>query len=156
MIPIAGNSSEPNGFVAIATSDPSLGTSSSSTMETIVIAASKARPLSNSSTKLPIAQYCHPQRSACRTLTTFQTERSPSSVSSGVTGSWISLENSLSFPSPLSIRMCKLKSLLACIKFRSTPVMTWSPLYHTDYRHGSLRILKWVTYVLIHPKRKIG
>jgi hypothetical protein len=142
MTPIIGDSSEPNGFAAIVTSDPNPRTLSSSTMETIVIAALKAKPPYSWSKRLAIPQSCHLQSSHCRTLTTFQTERSLSSALSGVIESLISSENILNFLRLSSILMCELKLLPICIKFRSTLVRIWLLLSLTNYRHGSLQILR--------------
>jgi hypothetical protein len=75
-------------------------------------------------------------------LTTFRREQSLLSVSSEVTANWISLENILSFLRASSILMSELKSLLRCIKFRSTQVRTWLRLFHTKYHHGLLLIPK--------------
>ena len=142
MIPITEDSSEPNGFAAIATSGPNPKTLNSSTIETIVIAALKARPLYSSSKRMAIAQSCLLQDSHCQVLTTFRTERSLSSVLSGVTEDWIFSENILNFLRLLSIVMSELKLLPICIKFRSTLVMIWLLLSLTSYRHGLLQILK--------------
>lgn len=137
MIPIIGDSSEPNGFIATVTSDPSPRTLRSSTIETIVIAALKARPPYSWSKKMASFQSCHLPSSNCRTLTTFQTERSLSSVLSEVIENLISLESILSFLRALSILMSELKLLLSCIKFRSILVMTWLLQSLTSYHHGS-------------------
>ena len=142
MTPITGGSSGPNGFAAIGISDPNPRTLSSSTIETIVIVALKAKPLYSSSTSRAISQSWHLQSSHCRRLTPFRTERSLSSVLSAVTENWMSSESILSFLRPLSTAMSELKLLPVCIKFRSTMVMIWLLLSRTSYRHGSLQILK--------------
>lgn len=142
MILITGGSSEPNGFGAIVTSDPSPRTSRSSTIETIVIAASRARPPYSWSKKMDSSQSYHLQSSHCQVLTTFQTERSLSSALSGVIESSISSENILNFLRLSSILMCELKLLPICIKFRYTLVMIWLLLFLTNYRHGSLQTLR--------------
>ena len=140
MIPITGDSSEPNGSAAIVTSDPNPKTLNSSTIETIVTAALKAKPPYSASKSRAIPPSCRLQDSHCQLLTTFRTERSLSSVLSAVTENWISSENVLNFLKLLSILMCELKLLPTCIKFRSTLVMIWSLLSLTNYRHGSLQI----------------
>ena len=141
-IPITEDSSEPNGSVVIVTSDPSPRTLRSSTIETIVIAASKAKHPYSWSKRTASSQSFPLQSSNCRTLTTFQTERSLSSALSEVIESSISSENILSFLRSLSILMSELKSLLVCIKFRFIRVMTSLFLSHTSYRHLLLQILK--------------
>ena len=138
--PIIEDSSEPNGFVAIVTSDPSPRTLNSSTIDIIGTAALKARPLYSPSKMSAIPQLCHPQGSHCLKLITFRMERSLSSVSFEVTESSISLENILIFLKPLSILMSELKSSLLYIKFRSTPVMNWLLLSHTVCQRGQLQI----------------
>jgi len=135
MIPIIEDSSEPNGFEAIATSDLNPRTLRSSTIETIVIAASKGKHPYSSSTSRAIPQSWHLQSSHCRTLTPFRTERSLSSVLSEVIESSISSENVLSFLRPLFIPMSVPKSLPAYIKFKSILVMTWLLLFLTSYHH---------------------
>jgi len=142
MIPIIGDSFEPNGFGATATSDPNPRTLNSSITKTIVTATLKAKLPYSSSKKLAIPQCCRPQDSPCRILTTFRTEPSRSSVSSEATESWISLENILSFLRPLSILMSGLKSLPVCIKSKFTQATTWLRLFHTGYHHGLLQIPK--------------
>ena len=138
MIPTTGDSSEPNGFGAIVTSDPSPRTSSSSTIETIVIAALRAKPPYRWSKKMASSQSCPLQSSNCRRRTTFRMGRSLSSALSEATESSISLENISSFLRPLFILMPELKSLQSCIKFRSILVMTWLLFSLTSYRHGLL------------------
>lgn len=142
MILITEDSSEPNGFGAIVTSDPSPRTLRSSIIEIIVIAASRARPPYSWSKKMASSQSYHLQSSHCQVLTTFQTERSLSSALSGVIESLISSENILNFLRLSSILMCELKLLPICIKFRSTLVRIWLLLSLTNYRHGSLQILR--------------
>ncbi len=140
MIPIIEDSSEPNGFEAIATSDLNPRTLRSSTIETIVIAASKVKHPYRWFGKLGLSQFCLLQSSNYRKWTTFRTERSLSSVLSEVIENWISSENILSFPRPLFIPMSVSKSLPAYIKFRSILVMTWLLLFLTSYHHGFLLI----------------
>ena len=142
MIPITGDSFGPNGSGAIATSDPNPRTLSSSITKAIVTVTLRVKLPYSLSEKLAIPQCFHPQNSHCQTLTTFRREQSLLSVSSELTADWISLENILSFLRPLSILMSDLKSLLVCIKFRSTQVMTWLRLFHTSYHHGLLLIPK--------------
>jgi hypothetical protein len=141
MIPIIEDSSEPNGFEAIATSDLNPRTLSFSIIETIVIAASKVKHPYRWFEKLASSQFCLLQSSTYRKWATFRTERSLSSVLSEVTGSSMSSENILSFLRALSIPTFVPKSLPAYIKFKSTQVMTLLPLSHTVYRNGSIQIL---------------
>ena len=124
MIPITEDSSEPNGFAAIGISDPNPRILSSSIIETIVIAALKAKPPYSWSKRMAIPHSCHLQDSHCQVLTTFRKERSLSSVLFEVIESSISSENILSFLRLLSILMSELKSLLVCIKFRFTQMLT--------------------------------
>jgi hypothetical protein len=152
MIPITGDSSEPNGFGAIVISNPSPRTLNSSIIDIIGIAALKARRLYSASKRLAIPQPCHPKGSQCLKLTTLRMERSLSSVLSGVTESWIFSGNILSFQRPLSTLMCELKSSLLYIKYRSTLAMNLLFVSRTNYQHGSLQILNWVTYVVIFTK----
>ena len=142
MIPTIGDSSEGNGFVAIVICDPSPGTLSSSTTKTIVIVALKVNPLYSSSKKLGTPRSYRPQNSDCRILIIFRMERSRSFALSGVTESWISSENILSFLKPLSIPMSKPRSLRVCIKSRSILGMIWLSLYRINYHHGLPQILK--------------
>jgi len=142
MIPITEDSSEPNGFAAIATSGSNPRTLNSSIIDIITTAALKAKPPYSWSNRMAISQSCHLQDSHCQLLTTFRAGRSLSSVLSEVTENSISSENTLSSPRLLSILMCELKLLPICIKFRSTPVMIWLLLSLTNYRHGSLQILR--------------
>jgi hypothetical protein len=123
IIPMIKDSSEGNGFVAIVTSEPSPRTSNSSIIETIVTVASKERLLYSSSKKRTVSPSFHPQSSPCQRLTISQREPSRLSVLFEAIGSWISSENILNFLKPLSIPMSELKSLPACIKFKSTQVM---------------------------------
>lgn len=138
MIPITGGSSEPNGFGAIATSDRNPRTLSSSTIETIVIVASKGKHPYRWFKKPDSSQFCLPLSSHCRKWISFRTERSLSSVLSEVIESSISSENILSFLRPLFIPMSVPESLLAYIKFRSILVMIWLLLFLTSYLHGLL------------------
>lgn len=140
MIPIIEDSSEPNGFgfEAIAISDLNPRTLRSSTIETIVIAASKVKHPYRWFEKLASSQCCLFQSSHYRKWTTFRTERSLSSVLSEVTESSISSENALSFLRPLFIPMSVPESLPAYIKFRSILVMTWLRLFLTSYHHWLL------------------
>ncbi len=142
MIPITEDSSEPNGFAAIVTSDPSPRTLRSSTIDIITTAALRARPHYSSCKSKAIAQSCCPQNSPCKGLTPFRMERSLSSVLSAVTENWISSENILSFLRLLSILTSGLKLLPACIRFRFTQVTTSLFLSHISYRHVWLRIPK--------------
>jgi hypothetical protein len=142
MIPIIGDSSGPNGFGAIATSDPSPRTSRSSIIDITVIAASKAKPPYRWSKRLASSRSCHPQSSHCRKWTTSRMGQSLSSVLSGAIEGSISSENILSFPRPLSIPMSEPKSFLICIKFRFILVMTWLLLSLISYRHGLLLSLQ--------------
>ena len=96
MIPTTGDSFAANGSGVIATSDPSRRTSSSFTIRTTGIAASRGkRPCKSSkkmasgrSSRLPGINY---PRSALKS----RREPSPSSVSSAVTKSWISSDQKL-------------------------------------------------------------
>ena len=142
MTPITGGSSGPNGFAAIGISDANPRTLSSSITGIIAIVASKARPPYSSSTSRAITLSCRPHNSRCQVSTSSRTGRSLSSALSVATGSWISLENILSFLRILSILMCELKSLRVCIRFRFTLVTIWLLLSRTSYQHGSLQILK--------------
>ncbi len=142
IIPMIKDSSEGNGFVAIVTCDPSPRTLSSSTIETIATAASKGKPLYSSSKRRVISLCFHLQSSPCQRLTISQREPSRLSVLFEAIGSWISSENILNFLKPLSIPMSELKSLPACIKFKSTQVMNLLLPFHTNYHHGLDRSLE--------------
>jgi hypothetical protein len=142
MTPIIESSLGPNGFEAIVTCDPSPSTLNSSTIDTIGTAASKARPLYRPSKRPTTPPSCYLHGSNHLPLITRPMAQFLSSVSSEVTESWMSLENILSFLNPLSIRMSGPKSSLPYTKSRSTSVMTWLLVFHTNYQHGSLQILK--------------
>lgn len=142
MIPTTEDSSGCNGSGTIATSDRNPRTSSSSTIGTITTAASKVKPPYRSSTKKTIYRSCLLQSSNCQKSIIFQTEPSPSSVSSEVTGSSISLENIFNFLKNSSILIYELKSLLVCTRFKSTLVMSWLPPFHTVCQHGLRQISK--------------
>ena len=142
MIPITGDSSGPNGFGAIVTSDSNPRALNFSIIDIITTAALKVRLPYSPSKRMAISQSCRLQSSHCRTLTTFQTERSLSFALSEVTESSISSENILNFLRLSSILMCELNLLPICIKFRSTLVTIWLLLSLTNYRHGSLQILR--------------
>lgn len=143
MIPTTGDSFAANGSGVIATSDPSRRTSSSFTIRTTGIAASRGkRPCKSSkkmasgrSSRLPGINY---PRSALKS----RREPSPSSVSSAVTKSWISLESISPFLSLSSIPMSGVKSLPPSIRSSSTAAMNWSQPSLTDYRPGWTQILE--------------
>lgn len=137
MIPITEGSSEPNGFVAIAISDPSPKASSSFTTEIIATAASKAKPLSRWFKKPVLSRFCRLQSSNCQSSTTSRMEPSLLSVSSEAIGGSMSSENILRFPRPLSTATSGLESLLTFIKSRSTLVKSWLRLSLISYQHGS-------------------
>ena len=134
------DSSEHNGFGAIVISDPNLDTLNSSTTGIIATVASEGKPLCRLFTKRAMCQSYRLQSLNCRKSTISQTEPSPSSGLSEVTGDSISLESILNFLKPLSILMSELKSLRVYIKFRSILGKSWLPTFRTIYLHGLLRI----------------
>lgn len=133
----------PNGSGATSTSDPSRRTSSSFTIRTTGIVASREKPPCRSSKKMisgrsfPLPDTNYP-RSALKS----QMETFPSFVSSAAIESWISSGNILPFPSPFFILMSGLKSSPAYTRFSSTAVMNWLPLFLTNYRPGWPQTLK--------------
>lgn len=137
MIPTTRDSSAGNGSGAISSSDPSRRTSSSFTIRTTGIATSRGRRPCRSSKKTASDRSSHlPGTNYPRSARKSRRELSPSSVSSAVTKSWISLESISSFRSLSSIPMSGLKSLPASIRSSSTAARNWSRLSLTDSRPG--------------------
>jgi hypothetical protein len=136
MILTTGDSLEGNGFVAIANSDPSPRTLSSSTIGIIITAASRVKHLFSLSRSRGILPFCLPQGSHYLKLITSQTESSLLSVSSEAIRSWISLENISSFLKTLSTPMSELKSLRTCIRSKSILGTISLPLYPITYQNG--------------------
>jgi len=134
---------EPNGSGATVTSDPSRRTSSSFTIRTTGIVASRGKRPCRPSKKTGSGRSSHlPGTNYPRSVPKFRMEPFPSFVSSAVTGSWIFLESILPFPRPLFILMSGLKSSRACIRFSSTAAMNWSLPSLTNYRPGWIQTLK--------------
>ena len=142
MIPIIEDSSEPNGLGVTDISDLNPRTLSFSTTGIIVTASSKGKHLCSSSTKTATCRSCHLQSSNCLKSTISQKGQFLSSDLFEVTGGLISLENVLNFPKNLSTPMFELKSLLDCIRFKSTWATIWLLLFHTVCQHGLLQIPK--------------
>jgi len=142
MIPIIEDSFGPNGLRVTDISDLNPRTLSSSTTGIIVTASLKGKPLYGSSKRRAISLFSHRQSSLCLRLPTSQMEPSRSFALSEVIESWISSESILSSLRPSSILMFELKSLLVCIKFKSTLAMIWLVLFHTVYQLGLLQISK--------------
>lgn len=142
MIPITEDSSEPNGFGAIAISDRSPRILSSFTIGIIATAASKVKHPFNLSRSRGILPSCPLQGSHYPKLTISQTEQFLSSVLSEATGNSISLGSILNSLKNSSTLTFGLKSSRVCIKFKFIWAMSWLPLFHTVYPHGSLQILQ--------------
>lgn len=143
MIPTTADFSAPNGSGATVTSDPNRKTSSSFTIRTTGIVASGGKRPCRLSKKMLSGRSSHlPGTNYSRSVLKFRRESFPSSVSSAVTGSWISLESIFPFLRPLSTLMSGLKSLPTCIRFSSTTEMNGLRLFLTNYRHGWTQTLK--------------
>jgi hypothetical protein len=136
MTPTTGSFFEGNGFGVIACSDPSPRTLSSFTTRTIITAASRVKPPPSLSRSVGIVPFCLPQASHYLKWITSLTGPSLLSVSSEAIKNWISLENISKFLKTLSTLMSELKSLLACIKFKSILGMILLPLYRINYQDG--------------------
>lgn len=143
MIRTTKDSFAPNGSGATFTSDPSRRTSSSFTIRTTGIVASREKPPRRSSKKMVSGRSSHlPDTNYPRSALKFRMEPFPSFVSSAAIESWMSLGNLLPFPSPLLILMSGLKSSRDYTRFSSTAVMNWSRLSPTNYRPGWTQPLK--------------
>ncbi len=137
MIPTTADFFAPNGSGATGTSDPSRNTSSSFTIRTTGIAASREKPPCKSSKKTASGRSSRlPGTNYLRSALKSRREPFPSSVSSAVTKSWTSLESISLFRSLSSIPMSELKSSRACTRSSSTVAMNWSLSSLTDYRPG--------------------
>ena len=143
MIRTTKDFSAPNGSGATFTSDPSRRTSSSFTIRTTGIVASKEKTPCRSSKKMVSGRsFPLPDTNYPRSALKFRMEPFPSFVSSAAIESWISSGNILPFRRPFFILMSGLKSSRACTRFSSTAVMNWSRLSLTNYRPGSTQTLK--------------
>jgi hypothetical protein len=143
MIPTTADSFAPNGSGATVISDPSRKTSSSFTIRTTGIVASRGkRPCRSSKKMVPRRSSRLPDTNYLKSAPKFRRESFPSSVSSAVIESWISLESILPFLRPLFILMSGLKSLRICIRSNSTKAMNGLRLSLTNYRHGWTQTLK--------------
>lgn len=141
MIPTTGDSLEGNGFVAIANSGLSPRTLRSSTIGTIVTAASRVKHLPSLSRSRGILPFCLPQDSHYLKSITSQTELFLLSVSSEAIRFLISLESILKFLKSLFILTFGLKSSPVYTKSRSILGRIWPSRYHTNYRNGLVHIL---------------
>lgn len=143
MIRTTKDFSAPNGSGATSTFDPSRRTSSSFTIRTTGIVASREKPPCRSSKKrIPGRSFPLPDTNYPRSALKSQMEPFPSFVSSAATESWISSGNILPFPSPSFILMSGLKSSRAYTRFSSTAVMNWLRPFLTNYRPGWPQTLK--------------
>ena len=143
MTPTTGDFFAPNGSGAIANSDPKRRTSSSFTIRTTGIVASREKPPCRSFKKMVSGRSSHlPDTNYPRSALKFRMEPFLSFVSSAAIESWISSANILPFPSPFFTLMSGLKSSRTCTRFSSTAVMNWSRLSLTNYPPGWTQTLK--------------
>ena len=156
MIPTTADFFAPNGSGAIVTSDPSRKTSSSFTIRTTGIVASKGKRPCRSSKKMVSGRSSHlPDTNYSRSALKFRRESFPSSVSSAVIESWTSLGSISPFLRPLFILMSGLKSLLTCIRSSSTAARNGLRLSLTNYRHGWIQTLKISHSFLDHGDQQL-
>jgi len=133
----------PNGSGAIANSDPRRRTSSSFTIRTTGIVASRGKHPCRSSKKMASDRSFHlPDTNYRKSARKFRREPFPSFVSSAAIESWISLGSIFPFRRPLFILMSGQKSLRACIRFSSIAATNWSLPSLTNYHHGWIQTLK--------------
>ncbi len=136
MIPTIGASLDGNGSGVIANSDPSRRTLNSFITRTIGIAISRAKLPFKSFKKQATAQFYLRPNLVYRGSITSLTDPSPSSVSSEVIESWISLESISSSRKNLFTVTFGLRSSPVCIRFKSIPKTTWSSLYPIGCQNG--------------------
>jgi hypothetical protein len=133
MTPMTVVSSELSGSGVTATSDPSPGISNSIITCIIGTATSKGRhPVRSLSKSSSSRSYYLPSSNYPRSRI-FPTEPSPSFDLSEVTKSWTSSENISGCRGILFTPMLVLKSLLVCIKSKSTRGRNWLSVCPTSF-----------------------
>lgn len=156
MILTTVDSFAPSGFGAIVNSDPNRRTSSSFTIRTTGIAASRGKRLCRLSKKMALSRFFLPLDSSCQKSIPSWMEIFLSFALSAAIANWTFSENIFRYRNLSSITMSVQRSSLNYSRFRSIGEMNWLPFFLTSYPIRFSQIPNSVNDVLTHDKPIFG